>query len=75
MCAEQFVNMQLAPTGVHPLCNSNLASPERPATQEGQKLKQSRQSLSGLEIENQETKNSLQGLQPQIKCKEWHIIT
>lgn len=33
------------------------------------------QRFSDLKIENQETKDSMQLLQLQIKCKEWHIIT
>lgn len=33
------------------------------------------QRFSDLKIENQATKDSMQLLQLQIKCKEWHIIT
>lgn len=62
---EQFVNMQFAPTGAHPLCTANLANPERPATwwnclREGQELGKGQQSFSELKIANRETKDSLQ---------------
>lgn len=76
---EKFVNMKFTQAGAHSLCSANLANPERPATwnglREGQELERGQQICSDLKIENQETKDSMQLLQRQIKCKEWHIVT
>lgn len=47
----------------------DIASERAPDWDKGQ------QRFSDLKIENQATKDSMQLLQLQIKCKEWHIIT